>query len=232
MLFFNLKDHNQNGPENKWQMNGIGSIQQYDTLPLTKSQKYLAAINYQQQPQQPQQAVQYNESIENGHSATNTTSSVTQTNSSAINRKSASMESIPSGTAAQFMFNNTYSYMNGTPGTVSTGTTTTITTKNTPNAALPLANAPGNVVNVYKKFGTVNGALSSTSANSAAGKQTRPTLFVPSFTNQNGNESNGADQLAANSRLRPINRSFRTAVDKSFDMPSNSGKQTYFSSWF
>lgn len=39
-----------------------------------------------------------------------------------------------------------------------------------------------------------------------------------------GGDQINADGGAGNNRFRSINRSFRTAVDKSFDMPSSSGK--------
>lgn len=54
------------------------------------------------------------------------------------------------------------------------------------------------------------------------------TTNAKSNLNNQKNNNNGMVQAAtasldANSRFRAINRSFRTAVDKSFDMPSNSG---------
>jgi hypothetical protein len=194
---------------------------------MTKSQKHLNTISNQHQQSQ-QSTVQYNETLDSVPPTSNPAAN-NQINPS-TNRKSASMESIPSGTASQFKFNNTYSYLNGTQGADPAAGT-----KNLSNLTSPLVNVPGSVVNVYKKFGTVNGALPSTSlnVNGAVSKQMRPALFGQNF-NQNVNDElpgasiNGADQLAANNRLRPINRSFRTAVDKSFDMPSNSGKQLNF----
>lgn len=107
------------------------------------------------------------------------------------------------------------------------------------------------VVNVHNKYGTVSGYSTSSSSNNANNNNyhTRPSVLTlnqeqtpqpqqqvyqqqqqndqsnPAITNNNSNlissAAEAAAQALANSRLRSINRSFRTAVDKSFDMPLN-----------
>jgi ABC-type phosphate transport system substrate-binding protein len=56
--------------------------------------------------------------------------------------------------------------------------------------------------------------------------QTEATMLANLSNNNVSSAAEAAAQALANSRLRAINRSFRTAVDKSFDMPSNSGKSS------
>lgn len=58
------------------------------------------------------------------------------------------------------------------------------------------------VVSIHNKFGTVSGAS----------VQNRPTLLPK--------ESNKTNDAGVN-RFRAVNRSFRTAVDKSLDVPAN-----------
>ena len=64
------------------------------------------------------------------------------------------------------------------------------------------------------KYGTISGTTATNLA------PTRPALFK---NNELVFEAQTADS-ATSQRFRSINRSFRTAVDKSFDMPSSSGK--------
>jgi len=97
----------------------------------------------------------------------------------------------------------------------------------------------------YNKFGTISGYNAS---NISTNPNQRASILTKSNTNYfNGNANaiqnqvapiNGANcvvgssaaltsdaQTLANNRLRAINRSFRTAVDKSFDIPCHSGKR-------
>lgn len=106
------------------------------------------------------------------------------------------------------------------------------------------------VINVYNKYGTV-GAYYTTNNSTSGTSSSRPTnhlrpslLMQPSMsmsqpqqqpqhaesstansnnhtTNFNNTSSNIADAQTNNSRFRAVNRSFRTAVDKSFDLPPN-----------
>ncbi|CAF0777257.1 unnamed protein product [Brachionus calyciflorus] len=64
------------------------------------------------------------------------------------------------------------------------------------------------VVNVYNKFGTVSGASI---------QSNRPSLLI-NVSNQQEQQNNPMESNS-NSRFRAVNRSFRTAVDKSLDIP-------------
>ena len=100
-----------------------------------------------------------------------------------------------------------------------------------------------NMVNVLNKYGTVSGYSASKtsqrpiiinkangsyfgSGNVGQNNQTDTTMLANLSNNNVSSAAEAAAQALANSRLRAINRSFRTAVDKSFDMPSNSGKSS------
>ena len=85
----------------------------------------------------------------------------------------------------------------------------------------------------YNKYGTISGFSNKTNnyllANQNNNQFTNQTynsnnnnIIVNSANTTNNNNNNGVNPTA-NSRFRAINRSFRTAVDKSFDMPNNSG---------
>lgn len=125
------------------------------------------------------------------------------------NRKSLSMESIPSINHA--FTNQPPSYANASH-----------------------KNHHHPVVNIHNKYGTVS-AYSSNQINRPAfvniNQISDHTTNLTSLTQNsinNNNNNNGAVSaaelaaLANSNRLRPINRSFRTAVDKSFDLPMNS----------
>jgi hypothetical protein len=106
--------------------------------------------------------------------------------------------------------------------------------------------------NHYNKFGTISGfsnlkltdthsnivSANSNINNTDNNQYTNKTYLSTNYNNDlkvmnlalNSNAANSvintnavSASLDANSRFRAINRSFRTAVDKSFDMPSNSG---------
>ena len=109
-----------------------------------------------------------------------------------------------------------------------------------------------NQTNHYNKFGTISGfsnlkladthnnILSANNNKNNSNQYTNKTYLSTNYNSDlkvmnlalnsnaasnltNTNAVPGAASLDANSRFRAINRSFRTAVDKSFDMPSNSG---------
>jgi hypothetical protein len=115
-----------------------------------------------------------------------------------------------------------------------------------PTASIPVSTSlNANMVNVLNKYGTVAG-YSMTSKRPIIINKTHTNYFdsgvvgqsnqaesnttsLASTTNNNvSSAAEAAAQALANSRLRAINRSFRTAVDKSFDMPTNSGKWNAF----
>lgn len=84
------------------------------------------------------------------------------------------------------------------------------------------------IINIYNKYGTVGGYSTSNSSNRT---NTRPSLLIQqsnavantSLANSSGGSGtvpNSESNSQVNSRLRPVNRSFRTAVDKSFDLPN------------
>ena len=78
----------------------------------------------------------------------------------------------------------------------------------------------------YNKFVTISG-YSNTKTNNQFTNQT----YLNSTNKTNLIQQQTVDTTnieSANSRFRAINRSFRTAVDKSFDMPTNSGIATNF----
>ena len=59
----------------------------------------------------------------------------------------------------------------------------------------------------------------------------RPSLLTNATNTYQTESSGGGEQTAAqHSRLRAVNRSFRTAVDKSFDLPANPGDSATISS--
>jgi hypothetical protein len=89
-------------------------------------------------------------------------------------------------------------------------------------------------VNNINKFGTIGGYSSSSSCNpgsnsGSVGKNQRSVLPI-SFRNDeipalaDGAQHLSAQSTSTSSRLRAINRSFRTAVDKSFDVVPPNGK--------
>jgi hypothetical protein len=92
----------------------------------------------------------------------------------------------------------------------------------------------------YNKYGTISGFSNKTNYLLANNNQyTNQTynsnnIITPNVTANTTNNNNNSTSSTttttttttvptANSRFRAINRSFRTAVDKSFDMPNNSG---------
>jgi len=91
----------------------------------------------------------------------------------------------------------------------------------------------------YNKYGTISGFSNKTNyllannnqyTNQTYNSNNIITPNVTANTNNNNNSNSTSSSTTttttvptANSRFRAINRSFRTAVDKSFDMPNNSG---------
>lgn len=81
-----------------------------------------------------------------------------------------------------------------------------------PSAAPTSSSRTQHMINIYNKYGTVGGYSTS---NTSSRTNNRPPLLI-------NNQQLGADDAnnQVNSRLRAVNRSFRTAVDKSFDVPN------------
>lgn len=107
-----------------------------------------------------------------------------------------------------------------------------------PTSGQPRFNSNNNGTSMtYNKFGTISGYNASnisTNPNQRASILTKSNTNYFNVTQTHASQINGVvgssaaltsdAQTLANNRLRAINRSFRTAVDKSFDMPVQSGK--------
>jgi hypothetical protein len=155
-------------------------------------------------------------------------------------RRSASMESIPSVAANNHHHHN---HNQQSRNDASTKSSSNADKKASYSNQLNSTNNTNTVVNIHNKYGTIGGySMNSTKTNRPSVLTHSNTTNLPLTSNNtyqqhvetsatsdsitNNNSSSGVNLTASdslgNSRLRAVNRSFRTAVDKSFDVPNNS----------
>ena len=174
----------------------------------------------QQQQPQPQMPIELPYYYENQKTAASA-----QPNSLNIAvRKSISMESIPSNVILEKQPPTSNkpphpvtTYINNTNGAVNNANTKFGTISGYSTANAPNNNTPQQRATILTKSNT---SYFSTNTNNNSGENATATSTVESAPAVVSPDA----QALANSRLRAINRSFRTAVDKSFDMPCYSGK--------